>query len=119
MPEIDPQSFLPLKTQWFHILLSLAGEGQHGYGIMQEVLERTSGKVRLWPATLYGSLKRLIEAELIEESDERPAPELDDARRRYYRLTTLGKRVLDDECERLQELVRTIRVKQAQAMVTE
>jgi len=117
--EINPQEFIPLKNQWFHIMLSLAGGEQHGYGIMQEVLNRTTGKVRLWPATLYGSIKRLIEAELIEESDERPAPELDDARRRYYRLTALGRRVLDAECERLQELVRTIRVKQAQAMVTE
>jgi DNA-binding PadR family transcriptional regulator len=119
MTEIDPKSFLPLKAQWFHILLSLAGGEQHGYGIMQEVLNRTSGKVRLWPATLYGSIKRLIEADLIEESDERPAPELDDARRRYYRLTALGKGALDAECERLQELVRTIRVKQAQTLVTE
>jgi DNA-binding PadR family transcriptional regulator len=117
MARLDPQKFIPLKAHWFHIMLSLAGEEQHGYGIMQEVLNRTTGKVRLWPATLYGSIKRLIEAELIEESDERPAPELDDARRRYYRLTPLGKRVLDAECERLQELVRTIRVKQA--MVTE
>jgi DNA-binding PadR family transcriptional regulator len=117
MPEMDAQRFLPLKTQWFHIMLSLAGGEQHGYGIMQDVLERTSGKVRLWPATLYGSLKRLIEAELIVESDERPAPELDDARRRYYRLTVFGRRVLDAECDRLQELVRSIRVKQA--MVTE
>src|SRR5882672_6787979 len=117
MTEADLQAFLPLKTHWFHIMLSLAGGGQHGYGIMQEVLNRTTGKVRLWPATLYGSIKRLIEAELIEESDERPAPELDDARRRYYRLTPLGRRVLDAECERLQELVRTIRVKQR--MVTE
>jgi|SRR5579864_782910 len=117
MPEMDIQSFLPLKTQWFHIMLSLAGGEQHGYGIMQEVLERTSGKVRLWPATLYGSLKRLIEAELIQESDERPAPEFDDARRRYYRLTAFGRRVLDAECDRLQELVSAIRVKQA--MVTE
>ncbi|HEY6385389.1 MAG TPA: helix-turn-helix transcriptional regulator [Candidatus Acidoferrum sp.] len=119
MTEIDVQRLLPLKTHWFHIMLSLAGEEQHGYGIMQEVLNRTTGKVRLWPATLYGSIKRLIEAELIEESDERPAPELDDARRRYYRLTALGRRVLDAECERLQELVRIIRVKRAQAMVTE
>ena len=94
-------------------MLSLAGGEQHGYAIMQEVLERTGGKVRLWPATLYGSIKRLIEADLIEESDERPAPELDDARRRYYRLTALGKRVLDAECDRLQELVRMIRLKQA------
>jgi DNA-binding PadR family transcriptional regulator len=113
MTETDPQSFLPLKPQWFHILLSLASGEQHGYAIMQDVLNRTTGKVRLWPATLYGSIKRLIEADLIEASDERPAPELDDARRRYYRLTPLGKRVLEAECDRLQELVRTIRVKQA------
>jgi DNA-binding PadR family transcriptional regulator len=117
MTKIDDQKFLPLKIQWFHIMLSLAAGEQHGYGIMQDVLNRTTGKVRLWPATLYGSIKRLIEAELIEESDERPAPELDDARRRYYRLTALGRRVLDAECERLQELVRTIRV--TQSMVTE
>jgi DNA-binding PadR family transcriptional regulator len=116
MTEVGVQAFIPLKTHWFHIMLSLAGGEQHGYGIMQEVLNRSTGRVRLWPATLYGSIKRLIDAELIEESDERPAPELDDARRRYYRLTALGSRVLDAECERLQELVRTIRVKQA--MVT-
>jgi DNA-binding PadR family transcriptional regulator len=108
MSKIKLQKFIPLKPQWFHIMLSLAGGEQHGYGIMQEVLQRTSGKVRLWPATLYGSIKRLIEADLIEESD---------ARRRYYRLTTLGKRVLDAECDRLQELVHTIRMKQS--MVTE
>jgi len=116
MKKNDPQEFIPLKTQWFHIMLSLAGGEQHGYGIMQEVLTRTEGKVRLWPATLYGTIKRLIEAELIEESDERPAPELDDARRRYYRLTPLGKRALSAECERLQELVRII---QKQVMVTQ
>jgi len=112
MNKTDPQKFLPLKPHWFHIMVSLASGEQHGYGIMQDVLNRTTGKVRLWPATLYGSIKRLIEAELIEKSDERPAPELDDARRRYYRLTPLGKRVLEAECDRLQELVRTIRVKQ-------
>jgi len=116
MKKTDPQEFIPLKTHWFHIMLSLAGGEQHGYGIMQEVLTRTGGKVRLWPATLYGTIKRLIEAELIEESDERPAPELDDARRRYYRLTPLGKRALSAECERLQELVRII---QKQVMVTQ
>jgi DNA-binding PadR family transcriptional regulator len=120
MNEVSPhtsgansQRFLPLKPQWFHIMLSLAGGEQHGYAIMQDVLGRTAGKVHLWPATLYGSIKRLIEAELIEESDERPAPELDDARRRYYRLTALGRGVLDAECERLQELVRAIQVNQA------
>ena len=117
MRKADPKTFIPLKPQWFHIMLSLAGGGHHGYGIMQEVLNRTTGKVRLWPATLYGSIKRLIEAGLIEESDQRPAPEDDDARRRYYKLTPLGKRVLDAECDRLQELVRAIRLKQS--MVTE
>jgi DNA-binding PadR family transcriptional regulator len=117
MTKPSTQSFLPLKTQWFHIMLSLAGEEQHGYGIMQEVLQRTTGKVRLWPATLYGSIKRLIEAGLIEESSNRPAPEFDDARRRYYRLTPLGRDVLNAECERLQELVQAIQTKQA--MVTE
>jgi DNA-binding PadR family transcriptional regulator len=106
-----PESFLPLKPHWFHVLLSLADQEQHGYGIMQEVLQRTDGRVRLWPATLYGSLKRLIDEELIEESEERPAPELDDARRRYYRLTTLGRRVLAAESERLEDLVRVIRAK--------
>jgi DNA-binding PadR family transcriptional regulator len=117
MTKVHANAFIPLKTQWFHIMLSLAGGEQHGYGIMQEVLDRTTGKVRLWPATLYGSIKRLIEAELIEESDERPAPEQDDARRRYYRLTTLGRRVLDAECERLKELVRIIQAKRR--LVTE
>jgi len=111
--KIDPQKFLPLKSQWFHILLALASGEQHGYGIMQDVLERTGGKVHLWPATLYGSIKRLMEADLIAESNERPEPELDDPRRRYYRLTALGRRVLDAECERLQALVDAIRVKQA------
>lgn len=109
------EAYLPLKPQWFHILLSLAAEEQHGYGIMQDVLERTTGKVRLWPATLYGSIKRLIEAELIQESPRRPAPELDDARRRYYRLTPLGRRVLDAECARLQELVDAIHTKRRMA----
>jgi DNA-binding PadR family transcriptional regulator len=115
MTEARIQSFIPLKTQWFHIMLSLAAGEQHGYGIMQDILDRTTGKVRLWPATLYGSLKRLIEADLIEESKKRPAPEEDDARRRYYRLTTLGKCVLDAECERLQELVRAIQTTRAVA----
>jgi DNA-binding PadR family transcriptional regulator len=110
------ERFLPLKPQWFHILLSLAAGEQHGYAIMQDVLERTVGKVRLWPATLYGSIKRLIEAGLIEESPARPAPELDDARRRYYRLTKLGRQVLDAECARLQELVDAIQTRRRMVM---
>jgi len=107
----QPETFLPLKPNWFHVLLSLADQEQHGYGIMQEVLARTEGKVRLWPATLYGTLKKLIEEELIEESDKRPVPELDDTRRRYYRLTRLGRRVLAAESERLEDLVRVIHAK--------
>ena len=105
----EPEFFLPLKPHWFHLLLSLADQEQHGYGIMQEVLERTGGKVRLWPATLYGTLKRLMEADLIAESSARPRADLDDARRRYYRLTNLGRRVLAAESARLEDLVRILR----------
>jgi DNA-binding PadR family transcriptional regulator len=104
----SPESFLPLKPHWFHVLLSLSDQEQHGYGIMQDILERTDQKVRLWPPTLYGTLKRLISDDLIQLSDTRPAPELDDARRRYYRLTTLGRRVLAAECARLEDLIRAV-----------
>jgi DNA-binding PadR family transcriptional regulator len=97
-------------------MLSLSGQEQHGYGIMNEVLARTDEKVKLWPATLYGTLKRLIEEELIEESDERPAAELDDARRRYYRLTALGQQVLDAESERLEQLVSILRKRRLEAL---
>src|SRR6516165_12064389 len=107
----NPEAFLPLRSNWFHILLCLVEGEQHGYGIMQNVLARSEGKVRLWPATLYGSLKKLIEEELIEESDKRPVPELDDTRRRYYRLTRLGRRVLAAESQRLEDLVRVIHAK--------
>ncbi|MGJ5820642.1 PadR family transcriptional regulator [Paludibaculum fermentans] len=106
-----PESFVPLKPNWFHVLLSLADGEQHGYGIMQEVLDRTDGKVRLWPATLYGTIRRLMEENLLEESETRPSVELDDARRRYYRLTPLGRSVLKAESERLEDLVRVIRGK--------
>lgn len=114
MEETKPDRFLPLHNNWFHILLSLVGDEQHGYGIMQEVRERTNGTVRIWPATLYGALQRMIAEGLIEESEERPAPELDDARRRYYRLTRLGRRVLDLECERLRDMLRMAQKKRRQ-----
>jgi DNA-binding PadR family transcriptional regulator len=104
----SPEDFLPLKPHWFHVLLSLADQDQHGYGIMQEVLQRTDGKVRLWPATLYGTLKRLTDEDLIEESRDRRATVDDDPRRRYYRLTSLGRRVLAAESDRLEELVRIL-----------
>ena len=93
MSKTKAENFLPLKPHWFHVLLSLSQQNQHGYGIMQDVLDRTSGKVRLWPPTLYGTIKRLIEAELIKEADERPEAPFDDVRRRYYALTPLGRRV--------------------------
>jgi DNA-binding PadR family transcriptional regulator len=115
MTRKKPEAFLPLKSNWFHILLSLVGGEQHGYGIMQEVLERTGGRLRLWPATLYGSLKRLIKEGLIAESGDRPAPEFDDARRRYYKLTPLGERVLDLESQRLKDLVRMLDIRRQEA----
>jgi DNA-binding PadR family transcriptional regulator len=107
----SPDSLLPLKSHWFHVLLSVADRDQHGYGIMQEVLERTDGKVRLWPATLYGSLRRLLDEDLIEECDRRPSTDADDLRRRYYRLTPFGRRVLAAEIARLEELLKAARVK--------
>lgn len=106
--------FLPLKPNWLHVLLSLANEEQHGYGIMQEVLSRTNGKIRLWPATLYGTLERLLDFNLIAEA-KRPLSEGDDPRRRYYRLTPLGRRVLAAESGRLEDLVRVIRAKRRAA----
>src|SRR5258705_9708498 len=106
MPKPKPDAFLPLKSNWLHILVCLVEGEQHGYGIMQDVLERSGGKVRLWPATLYGSLKRLIEQGLIAESGERSAAELDDARRRYYRLTPPRRQGLDLGSHRLKNLVR-------------
>src|SRR5436190_23521399 len=114
MKEKDPADFIPLHQNWFHILLSLVGAEQHGYGIMQEVLERTNGAVRIWPATLYGTLQRMIADGLIEGSEERPVEELDDARRRYYRLTRLGRKVLELECDRLQEMIRMMQKKRRQ-----
>jgi DNA-binding PadR family transcriptional regulator len=106
-----PEAFVPLKSNWLYILVALADGEQHGYGIMQDALKRSGGKVRLWPATLYGSLKRLINEGLIVESAQRPAPELDDARRRYYRLTALGHHVLDLESQRLKDLVQILRAR--------
>jgi len=102
---------LPLTPAVFHIILALADKERHGYAIMQEIASNTQGKVRMGPGTLYGSIKRMIAANLIEESDERPDPDLDDARRRYYRLTELGRRVATAEAERLSELVRVAQAK--------
>ncbi|MDQ2906517.1 MAG: PadR family transcriptional regulator [Ktedonobacteraceae bacterium] len=107
----DPETFLPLTPAVFHILLSLADSERHGYGIMQEVAGRTDGAMRMGPGTLYGTIKRLLGDGLIEASGERPDPELDDERRRYYRLTDLGRRVLQVEAQRLEQLVRVAQAK--------
>jgi DNA-binding PadR family transcriptional regulator len=106
-----PEDFLPLTPATFHILLALADRDRHGYDIMREVDERTEGKVRMGPGTLYGSIKRLLSDGLVQELDERPDPELDDERRRYYRLTDLGLRVATAEAERLAQLVKAAKVK--------
>ena len=101
----DPQSLLPLPVSEFQILLALADEERHGYAIKREVADRTRGDVQLGPGTLYGSIKRMVADGLIEESDERPDPDLDDERRRYYRITTLGRQVAVAEARRMERLV--------------
>src|SRR4029450_13789988 len=90
----------------FHILLAVAERDRHGYAIMQDVFARTDGQLRLGPGPLYGSIRRLLEDGLIEELDERPDPENDDVRRRYYRITRLGRKVAVEESTRLAALLR-------------
>ena len=104
---------LPLTPPVFHILLALADEERHGYGIMQDVARQTDDALQLGPGTLYGCLKRMLAAGLVEESDERPDPTLDDERRRYYRMTALGKRVVRAEAQRLTSAVMAARTKLA------
>jgi DNA-binding PadR family transcriptional regulator len=101
----EPPEHAHLTPAVFHILLALAGGERHGYAIMRVVAEDTGGTVRLGPGTLYRSIKQMLAAGLIEESDERPDPFLDDERRRYYRLTPLGEEVLQGEVTRLHRLV--------------
>lgn len=107
-----PQDMLPLTPAVFNILLALADGEKHGYAIMSEVEANTQGEVKMGPGTLYGSIKRMLEGGLIEESDERPDPAMDDQRRRYYRLTGLGMRVLKAEAERLDRQLAVARMKQ-------
>jgi DNA-binding PadR family transcriptional regulator len=111
MAKRNPEDFLPLTPAAFHILLALADSERHGYDIMREVDERTAGKVRLGPGTLYGSIKRMLGDGLVQELDERPDPELDDERRRYYRLTDFGFKVATAEAERLSQLVKAAKSK--------
>lgn len=97
-------TLIPLSPAVFHILLSL-GEGErHGYALKREIAKRTNGKLKLGPGVLYGSINKMLELGLIEESDERPDPHLDDERRRYYRITALGTQVARAEAARMREL---------------
>jgi len=106
---VDVDRFLPLAPAMLQILLALADEDRHGYAIMQDVSQRTQGKVRLSPGTLYGNIKRMVEQDLIEELDERPVVG-DDERRRYYRITRLGRQVATAEVTRMSELVAQARL---------
>jgi len=109
MPSKDQSTaadLTPLSPAVFHILLSL-GEGErHGYAIKREIAARTQGKLKLGPGVLYGSINKMLELGLIEESADRPDPHLDDERRRYYRITAYGRKVAQAEALRMRELVQ-------------
>src|SRR4029453_5014943 len=107
--EPRPEDFLPLHRDTFHVLVSLADSDRHGYSILLDVAERTSGALRFSPSSLYASIKRLLHQGLIEELAERPDPDEDDERRRYYRLTRLGRKVAEVEARRLERLLADAR----------
>lgn len=107
-----PEKLLPLTPAVFHILLALADGEKHGYAIMQEIGARTGGSIRMGPGTLYGSIQRMLKDGLIIESQERADPGQGDERRRYYRLTGFGQRVLQAEARRLEQLVQIAQSKQ-------
>jgi len=108
-PQATPDDFLPLRPIVFEILLLLNEAERHGYGLMQELKERTNGRWILGPGTLYRTLRSLQDDRLIEDSPRRPAPDQDDERRRYYRLTPFGRRVAAAEAARMAALVDTAR----------
>jgi DNA-binding PadR family transcriptional regulator len=107
----DPSSLLPLPNAAFHILLAVADEDRHGYAIIQDVAARTSGELKLSAGTLYRSIQRMLEQGLIVEPRQRPLPELDDERRRYYRITPFGRIVAEAESRRMAQLVRMARAR--------
>lgn len=109
----DPSIHLPLTPATLQVLLALADGEKHGYAIMKEIARRTDGKVRLGAGTLYAALKRFVADGLVDESDERPDPALDDERRRYYRLTSRGRAVAVAETDRLAETLKQARAKLA------
>jgi DNA-binding PadR family transcriptional regulator len=106
---VDASRLLPLPSVTFHILLALADEDRHGYAIIQHIERRTGGEVKLGAGTLYRSIHRMLEQGLIEEKRTRPARELDDERRRYYRITKFGAEVARAEARRLTQLVKFAR----------
>ncbi len=106
-------TLLPLPASQLHILLALVTGDKHGYAIMKEIEAFTEGAVAMGPGTLYGAVKQMLRAGLIEESSDRPDPELDDERRRYYRLTDLGGLALDAEVVRMERIAHTARSRQA------
>ena len=110
MTQQGPLDLLPLPVAQLHILLALAAGDKHGYAIMSEVEVLTGGAVTMGPGTLYGTVKKMLKTALVEESDERPDPGLDDQRRRYYRITGLGRQVLNAEVDRMEQLTRTARL---------
>lgn len=105
----SPESVLPLPAAAFHILMALAEEDRHGYGIIQDVAARTDGELQLSAGTLYRSIQRMLDQGLIMETRERPSPEEDDERRRYYRITDFGTAVAHAEARRLARLVKLAR----------
>src|SRR5689334_23068806 len=105
MTNAEEDEFLPLPTAVFHILVALADRDRHGYSIMQDVAMRTDGKVRLSAGTLYSAIRRMLEQGLIEELRHSPDPDSEDQRRRYYRLTALGRRVALAEARRLRDML--------------
>ena len=105
----EPEDFLPLSGDTFDVLVSLADGDRHGYAILLEIAARTDGRIRLSPSTLYAVIRRLLESGLIEELSDRPDPAHDDERRRYYRLTVLGRRVAQFEAARLTRLLADAR----------
>ncbi|MCY4640424.1 MAG: PadR family transcriptional regulator [Chloroflexi bacterium] len=107
-----PSELLPLPVSQLHILLALITGDKHGYAIMKEIEALSDGAVRMGPGTLYGAVKQMLKSGLIEESSDRPDPDLDDERRRYYRLTDLGRHALDAEVARMEQLARTARTRQ-------
>lgn len=111
MAHADPRAQLPLTAVVLHILLALADGEQHGYAIAQEIERTTDGQIRMGPGTLYGSIQRMLASAVIEEVPQRRRTEGDDERRRYYRMTAFGRRVLTLELERLADVVRVARGK--------